>query len=107
LFVFSSAWGAATINLTATPTTVSAGQKTVVAWTTSGASKVYFNGVGYVALNGSKSFYPTKTTTYSVKAYGSTGWVNKSVTVTVGSVAKPVVSFRRVRNRSPSVATPP
>jgi len=93
LFSLSSAWGAATINLTATPATVSAGQKTVVSWTTSGASKVYFNGVGYVTLNGSKTFYPTKTTTYSVKAYGSTGWVNKSVTVTVGSVAKPVVSF--------------
>lgn len=93
LFLLSSAWGAATINLTATPATVSAGQKTVVSWTTSGASKVYFNGIGYVTLNGSKTFYPTKTTKYSVKAYGSTGWVNKSVTVTVGSVAKPVVSF--------------
>ncbi|MDD8014038.1 MAG: hypothetical protein PHX05_11225, partial [Acidobacteriota bacterium] len=94
-------WGAATISLIATPSVVASGGKTVISWTTTGASKVYLNGVGYVSLNGSRNYYPTKTTTYTVQAYGSTGWVSKSVTVTVSSGNVPTVSF----SATPTVIT--
>lgn len=92
LFMSMQTWAQASINLSASPTQVSPGGKAVITWSTSGATYVYFSGLGYVAKSGSRSVYPTQTTTYTVQAYGRTGWVKKTVTVTVATQAPPTIS---------------
>jgi len=79
-------------SLTATPTTIQAGQASTLNWTSSNATAVYLDGVS-VALNGSKSVSPTATRTYNLVAINGSNRVTSSATVTVSSTTPPPVSM--------------
>jgi hypothetical protein len=75
---------APTASLSATPTSIAAGESTSLAWSTTNATQVAIdNGIGTVAAGGSASVSPASTTTYVLTAANSTGSVSRSVTVTV------------------------
>ncbi len=70
----------------ATSTTITAGESTTLAWTTSNATSVSIdNGVGPQPLNGGITVSPTSTTTYLLIATGAAGTDSSSVTITVVS----------------------
>jgi hypothetical protein len=88
-------WGSATVTVngvtlnpvaagvTASPTSITLGQSSVISWTTKNAVQATLNGTP-VALNGSITVQPTTTTTYKVVATSSTGttdWGSATVTV--------------------------
>lgn len=69
---------------TATPSTITAGQSTTLAWAISGASTVSIdNNVGDVSAVTSRSVSPVQTTTYKLTAANSGDAVTGLVTVTV------------------------
>jgi hypothetical protein len=74
--------------LTASPSTISAGQKSILSWTTTNATAVTINGV-VVTLNGSQSYSPNVTTTYTLMACNSAGSVTATATVTVNGSPTP------------------
>ena len=76
-------------SVTATPTTIQAGQASTLNWTSSNATAVYLDGAS-VALNGSKSVSPTATTTYNLVAINGANKVTSSATVTVSATPPPV-----------------
>jgi len=81
-------------SFSATPTTITAGDSTVLSWTTTGADNVSIdNGVGAVAVDGTITVTPVVTTTYTVTAIGAGGTVISSVIVTVNAPppAAPVI----------------
>jgi hypothetical protein len=81
-----------TINFTATPDTVAAGQSATLNWQTTNASEVSIQGVGSnLQVSGSQPVKPTQTTTYILTAKGEGGSDTKRVTVTVPGL--PTVSF--------------
>ena len=88
-------WGQVTVNVTAaptgpvaagasaSPTSISRGQSSVITWTTKNAASATLNGTS-VALNGSLTVTPTSTTTYRITATGANGttdWGSTTVTV--------------------------
>jgi len=75
-------------SVTATPTTIQAGQASTLTWTSSNATAVYLDGVS-VALNGSKSVSPAATTTYNLVAINGANKVTSSATVTVSTTPPP------------------
>jgi hypothetical protein len=76
-----------TVNLTANPTTIFAGQKTTLTWTSTNAASVVITPTpGGVALNGSGPVFPTQTTTYTATATGNGQQVIFQATVTVSPV---------------------
>lgn len=88
-------------SLTATPPTVSPGGTTLIAWTTSGATSCTIDytsatgggGQGPLPANGSLSYNPVETTTYTITPYaGVTPGSPVSVTVTVTQQAQPVMT---------------
>jgi YVTN family beta-propeller protein len=90
LFIFSFIHLTAaspTVKLTASPTTIAAGQSATLSWTSTGAvSASINNNVGAVAVNGSKTVSPTKTTTYTITVKNTankTATSQATVTVTV------------------------
>lgn len=81
------------ITFTASPTSILSGQSSTLSWTTSNASSVSINqGIGTVALNGSRAVSPSVTTTYTLTATGSGGTVTATATVTV-TTGPPVITF--------------
>ena len=78
-------------SFTATPTPITAGDSTTLAWTTSNASGVSIdNGVGPQPVNGSIAVSPASTTTYVLSAQGTGGPVSAQVTVIVDPAPLPV-----------------
>jgi hypothetical protein len=77
-----------TASLTANPTSINAGGSTTLTWTTSNATSVTMNGVS-VAVNGSKSYSPSVTTTYTLVASNSAGSATATATVTVNATTPP------------------
>jgi phospholipase C len=74
-----------TVNITATPATISAGQAATLAWTsTNGTSAAIDNGVGGVALHGSFQVSPGSTKTFTITVQGGGGTATANTTVTVG-----------------------
>ena len=71
-----------TATLTASPTTIDAGQSSTLTWTTANADTVTLNGAS-VNTSGTQSVSPAQTTTYTLTATGPGGTVTVSVTVTV------------------------
>ncbi len=68
----------------ASPATITAGQSSLLGWTTQGAVSASISGVGAVPVNGSVTVSPTQTTTYTLTATGAGGaTATKQVTVTV------------------------
>ena len=77
-----------TINsFTVSPSTINAGQSATLSWSVSNAATVSINnGIGSVALSGSRSVAPNSTTTYTITAITSAGAsVSSSATLTVSA----------------------
>jgi YVTN family beta-propeller protein len=82
-----------TVSFSAAPVSISPGQSSTLSWTTTGATSVSINqGIGIVALNGSKVVTPAATKIYTITVKGSGGTVTAKATVTV-VVAPPTVSL--------------
>ena len=82
----------------ASPDSVSQGQSATLSWTTGNATTVSINqGIGTVALNGSRSVSPSATTIYTLTAAGSGGTVTAAATVNVNA-GPPEITF----NSSPT-----
>ncbi len=70
--------------LTASPSTIAAGGTATLAWTTSGAASVAIDqGIGAVALSGSRAVTPAATTTYTLTATNAGGATTATAVVTV------------------------
>jgi uncharacterized repeat protein (TIGR03806 family) len=70
--------------LTASPPTVREGRQSLLQWQTTAATSVSIDqGIGNVALDGSRLILPEATTTYTLTATGPMGSVTAQVTVTV------------------------
>lgn len=76
------------------PTSIDSGESSLLSWTTTGATSCSINqGIGSVAVDGSRTVYPSLTTTYTLTATNNSGSVTSSVTVTVTIVYPVVTSF--------------
>ncbi len=75
-----------TATFTASPTSIAAGQSSTLSWSATNATTVSINqGIGTVAVSGTRSVSPAATTTYTLTATNSTGSTTATTTVTVGS----------------------
>jgi len=71
-------------SFTANPNSIPAGDPSNLNWNTSNCTSVSISSIGNVSVNGSKTIWPTQTTTYTLNASGSTGSATpKTVTVNV------------------------
>ncbi len=87
-----------TVTFSAAPGTIQPGQSSTLSWTTTNATSASINqGIGTVALNGTKTVSPTATKIYTITIKGSGGTVTAQATVTV-QAAPPVVSFNATPN---------
>ena len=74
------------LSFTASPSTVTAGQKATLSWSVNGATDIAIdNGVGDVTGAASAAVQPGQTTTYTLTASNSAGSATAQVTVTVAS----------------------
>jgi len=74
----------------AEPSTIERGQSSTLKWSVSNANEISIdNGVGSVQASGSRSVYPSETTTYTLRATGPGGTLSKSATVTVTAPPPP------------------
>jgi len=71
-----------TLDLTATPMTITAGQTTTLIWTSSNTT-ICHEGAHPLRTNGTRTMSPTVTTRYNVECSGPYGSVSTWVTVTV------------------------
>jgi peptidoglycan-associated lipoprotein len=71
--------------LTATPTTISAGDQVVLNWRTSDATSVSIDGIGQVPTTGVKTVTPSVSTTYHLVAHGDGGSAEATARVTVSA----------------------
>lgn len=87
-----------TASLTASPTSITAGQSATLTWTTSNATSASIdNGIGTVQVpNGSMSVTPSQTTTYTLTATGTGGNATAQATVTVQPPAGSLESIKHV-----------
>ncbi len=82
-----------TVTFSASPESIPLGQSSTLSWTTTNATSASINqGIGTVALNGTRAVTPTSTKTYTITVKGAGGTVTASATVTV-IVTPPTVSF--------------
>jgi phospholipase C len=82
----SSSNPAPAVSFIANPTSITAGQSSMLSWTTTNASSVTIsNGIGSKPVNGSVSVSPTATTTYTLTATGAGGTTTAQATVVVSS----------------------
>lgn len=87
---------APTAQLTATPSTISAGDQVVLTWRTTDATSVSIDGIGDVPTSGVKSVTPSANTTYHLVARGEGGSADASASVTVNqppAVSVPATSM--------------
>jgi peptidoglycan-associated lipoprotein len=71
--------------LTATPSTISAGDQVVLNWRTTDATSVTIDGIGQVPTTGVKTVTPTASITYHLVARGDGGTTEATAHVTVQS----------------------
>jgi len=84
---------APTARITATPTVITAGDSSVLSWSTTDATSVSIEGIGELPSSGVKTVRPAFSTTYRVVAKGAGGSTDAAVRVTVNAapqVAAPV-----------------
>jgi peptidoglycan-associated lipoprotein len=81
---------APTAQITATPTTISAGDQVVLTWRTTDATSVSIDGIGDVPTSGVKSVTPATSTNYHLVARGEGGTADATARVTVNQA--PAVS---------------
>ncbi|HET6206652.1 MAG TPA: peptidoglycan-associated lipoprotein Pal [Terracidiphilus sp.] len=82
---------APTAQLTATPSTISAGDQVVLTWRTTDATGVSIDGIGDVPTSGVKSVTPTTSTSYHLVARGDGGTADATARVTVNAPPAVVV----------------
>jgi peptidoglycan-associated lipoprotein len=76
---------APTARITATPGTVTAGDKVVLSWSSTDASSISIDGLGTVSSSGTKTVTPSASTTYHLVARGDGGSAEANANVTVHS----------------------
>jgi peptidoglycan-associated lipoprotein len=76
---------APTAMLTATPSTISAGDQVTLSWKTTDATSVSIEGIGDVPTTGVKTVTPTASITYHLVARGEGGSTDASAHVTVSA----------------------
>jgi peptidoglycan-associated lipoprotein len=76
--------------LTATPTSITAGDQVVLSWRTTGATTISIDGIGDVPSTGVKTVTPEVSTSYHLVARGDGGSADASARVTVNAVANAV-----------------
>lgn len=75
---------APTASFEAEPSTIQAGQSSTLRWNVTGADSITIdNGVGTVQASGNRSVYPNQTTTYTLRASGPGGSVERTARVSV------------------------
>ncbi len=79
-----------TAQLTATPTTITAGDQVVLTWRTTDATSVSIEGVGEVPSSGVKTVTPAASTSYHLVARGDGGSADATARVTVNPVQNAV-----------------
>ena len=89
---------APTARITATPTTVTAGDQVVLTWSTTNATNASIDGLGDVPTSGVKTVMPTASTSYHLVAKGAGGSAEAYVRITVN--APPPVAEAPVSNIS-------
>ena len=82
---------APTAQITATPTSVTAGDQVQLSWRTTDAASVSIDGVGDVPTSGVKTVTPSASTTYHLVARGEGGTAEASARVTVNTPPAVVV----------------
>ena len=82
---------APTASLTASPSSVTAGQNSRLTWSSSNATQCNAPWMSGSSANGSQSVSPTSTTTYSITCSGAGGSANASATVNVTQPPPPPV----------------
>jgi parallel beta-helix repeat protein len=88
-------------SFTADNTAISEGESVTLSWVTTGATTVYLaqmsesgGSTTTVELSGSKTVYPSETTTYTLRASNRDGSINKTLTITVNQdTERPIISF--------------
>ena len=76
---------APTAQITATPTSISAGDQVVLNWRTTDATSVSIDGIGDVPTSGVKTVTPSESTTYHLVARGEGGTADASAHVSVNA----------------------
>ena len=77
-----------TATLGASPASITSGQTATLTWSTTNAASVAINqGIGTVALSGSRSVTPQASTTYTLTATNASGSATANATVTVTAAA--------------------
>jgi peptidoglycan-associated lipoprotein len=74
-----------TAQLTATPTSITAGDQVVLSWKTTDATSVSIDGIGAVPSSGVKTVTPTESTSYHLVARGDGGSADATARVTVAA----------------------
>jgi peptidoglycan-associated lipoprotein len=74
---------APTAQITATPTTITAGDPVELKWSTTNATSASIDGLGDVPTSGTQSVSPTDSTSYHLVAKGAGGTTDATVRVTV------------------------
>jgi len=77
---------APTAQLTATPTTITAGDQVVLSWRTTDATNISIDGIGDVPSSGVKTVTPSTSTSYHLVARGDGGSADATARVTVNPV---------------------
>jgi phospholipase C len=76
-----------TAKISASPTTIKAGETSELTWTTSNATTVSIDqGIGIVSPSGTTTVSPTNTTQYTLTATGTGGTATAATTVTVQAI---------------------
>ena len=79
-------------SFTATPSSISAGQTSILDWNVTAATSISIHQeVGVVISSGTKEVSPTATTTYTLSARNNVGTVTATAKITVGSTNLPVI----------------
>jgi hypothetical protein len=86
------------ISFTATPSAISPGGRSTLAWSVSGVEFATIDPVGGVFANGSIDVSPTKTTVYRLTATNAAGTASATATVTVTVVTPPPPKHRAVKH---------
>jgi peptidoglycan-associated lipoprotein len=81
---------APTAQLTATPTTITAGDQVVLSWRTTDATSVSIDGIGDLPSAGVKTVTPTESTSYHLVARGDGGTTDATARVTVNAAQNAV-----------------
>ncbi|MFZ1085016.1 MAG: peptidoglycan-associated lipoprotein Pal [Terracidiphilus sp.] len=83
---------APTAQITANPTTITAGGQVALSWKTTEAATVSIDGLGEVPPSGMKTVTPTQSTNYHLVANGAGGSADATVRVTVNPAAQIAVA---------------